>query len=114
MKYVTSPSEKKLHIYANPFMHYHTHVCITNIHIVLLSHSLLVAIGIEAFNKFSQEQKEEKKEVDSQFPSSIPSTNTSRTFKENMSHYGKKFLAGIGYFAKVAFSSARVSENGLV
>ncbi len=73
-----------------------------------LPHSLLVAIGIEAFNKFSQEQKEEEKEVDSQFPNSITSTYTNRTFKENIGHYGKKFLTGLGYVIKVTFSSARV------
>ncbi len=86
------------------------YICILNC--VLYPHSLLVAIGIEAFNKFSQEQKDEEKEAESQFPSSITySENTNRTVKEDISHYGQKLLIGLGYFAKAAFSSARVRKT---
>ena len=74
-------------------------------------HSLLVAIGIEAFNKFSQEQKDEGKEAESQTTSPAYPESDKRTMKEGCTYFGRRLLSSVKSFAGAALSSARVSAH---
>ena len=74
------------------------------------TYSLLVAIGIEAFNKFSQEQKDEGKEAESQTPNPTYPESEKRSMKESCTYFGRRLLSGMKSFAGAALSSARVSH----
>ena len=79
--------------------------------ILCVLHSLLVAIGIEAFIKFSQEQKQEESEGDTSVrSSSLSGANGDETsIPKRLASFMKKMLSGLAAFASAAFSSARVS-----
>ena len=68
--------------------------------------SLLVAIGIEAFNKFSQEQKAEIEEEEENTSSDVISSNREKKTKFNLKSYLRKVIAWTG----AALSSTRVWE----
>ena len=87
-------------------------ICPSHQHVHLIFYSLLVAIGIEAFNKFSQEQKAEIVEVEENTTSDIISTDgekqrdTDIRSKLDMKRYFYKVVS----WTRAALSSTRVRE----
>ena len=77
----------------------------------LFSFSLLVAIGIEAFNKFSEEQKaeSEKEEGESGASRGSSSSNENQSLCSIMS--GKRLLKKIAVWTSEAISSTRVIKT---
>lgn len=73
--------------------------------------SLVVAIGIEAFNKFSEEQKAETEEEEGE---NGTSRNTSKSDSEDQSlcskMSGKRLLKKLAVWTSAAISSTRVNN----
>ena len=78
---------------------------------LLFSFSLLVAIGIEAFNKFSEEQKAESEEEEGESGASRVSSSTGNEDQSLCSIMnGKRLLKKIAVWTNEAISSTRVKK----
>ena len=78
---------------------------------LLTMYSLLVAIGIEAFNKFSEEQKAESEEEEEE--EDVPSGDVPEGEKKSKTHFFsilniKSYCKKIAGWTKAATSSTRV------